>query len=120
MNTYAKPYVKESASTDLRVPVKRRNISNIYFKRNTVEETYSLIMSDLEIASRLLKERNINPCFKRLLCRTSFESYFYLYRGSTRLRFQAADSVLQGNYTLLDYNEFPQVEASPANIIWNA
>ena len=118
VNTYAKPYVKESASTDLGVPVKTTEyIEDIYFKRNTVEETYSLIMSDLEIASRLLKDKKHQSVFQAdYYAVQALLSRVYLYRGEYEAALQAADSVLQGNYTLLDYNEFPQVEASPANM----
>ena len=118
VNTYAKPYVKESASTDLGVPVKTTEyIEDIYFKRNSVEETYSLIRSDLESAARLLKGKKHQSVFQADYCAVqALLSRVYLYIGEYEAAFRAADSVLQGNYTLLDYNELPQVEASPANM----
>ena len=74
-------------------------------------------MSDLEIASRLLKDKKHQSVFQAdYYAVQALLSRVYLYRGEYEAALQAADSVLQGNYTLLDYNEFPQVEASPANM----
>ena len=118
VNTYAKPYVKESASTDLGVPLKTTEyIEDIYFKRNTIEETYSLIRTDLEAAARLLKGKKHQSVFQANYNTVqALLSRVYLYLGEYEAALQAADSVLQGDYTLLDYNDFPQVEASPANM----
>ncbi len=46
----------------------------------------------------------------------AFLSRVYLYLGEYEAAKQAADSVLQGDYALLDYNEFAQTVASPADI----
>ncbi|MEJ8781640.1 MULTISPECIES: RagB/SusD family nutrient uptake outer membrane protein [Butyricimonas] len=118
VNTYAKPYVKESASTDLGVPLKTTEyIEDIYFKRNTVEETYALITSDLEASARLLKGKAHQSGFQaNYHAVQAFLSRVYLYLGEYEAALQAADSVLQGDYALLDYNEFAQTVASPADI----
>ena len=117
VNTYAKPYVKESASTDLGVPLKTTEyIEDIYFKRNTVAETYSLIKTDLETAARLLKGKKHQRVFQAdYNAVQALLSRVYLYLGEYEAALQAADSVLLGDYTLLDYNEFPQVVATPAD-----
>ena len=117
VNTYAKPYVKESASTDLGVPLKTTEyIEDIYFKRNTVAETYSLIKTDLETAARLLKGKKHQSVFQAdYNAVQALLSRVYLYLGEYEAALQAADSVLLGDYTLLDYNEFPQVVATPAD-----
>lgn len=118
VNTYAKPYVKESAVTDLGVPLKTTEyVEDIYFKRNTVAETYSLITDDLEAAAHLLKGKEHQSVFQAdYYAVQALLSRVYLYLGEYEKALQAADSVLQGNFSLLDYNEFPQMAASPGDI----
>jgi len=118
VNIYAKPYVKESASTDLGIPLKTTEyIEDIYFKRSTVSEVYSLIRSDLETSARLLNGKERQSVFQAdYYAVQALLSRVYLYLGEYEAALQAADSVLQGDYSLLNYNEFPQTAASPANI----
>lgn len=55
-NTYGQPYSPATASTDLAVPLKTsQEVEDVKFKRNTVEECYNQIVSDLEDAITELK-----------------------------------------------------------------
>lgn len=50
-NTYGQPYNPSTASTDLAVPLKTsQEVEDVKFSRNTVQECYDQIVSDLETA----------------------------------------------------------------------
>lgn len=50
-NLYGKPYVRETAKTDLGVPIKlSENVEDIKYKRNTVQEVYDQVLADLKVA----------------------------------------------------------------------
>ena len=107
VNLYAKPYAKATASTDLGVPVKTTEyVEDIYFKRNTMEETYARITEDLTEAARLLKGKKHKTVYRAgFHAAHAFLSRVYLYMEQYDKSIASADSVLQGNYSLLDYNE---------------
>ena len=64
-NIYAKPYSKSTASTDLGVPLKTTEyIEDVYFQRNTLEETYDRIVDDLTTAARLLKGKEHKTVYR--------------------------------------------------------
>ena len=66
MNTYAKPYVKESASTDLGVPLNITEfIEDKYFSRDPVEKVYEQIVLDLKNAADNLAGI-VQPTFYRV------------------------------------------------------
>lgn len=50
-NTYGQPYTPSTASTDLAVPLKTtQEVEDVKFSRNSVQECYDQIVSDLEAA----------------------------------------------------------------------
>ncbi len=54
-NLYGKPYVQQTAATDLAVPIKLTEfIEDELFERNTVEEVYQQAINDLQQADELL------------------------------------------------------------------
>ena len=56
VNLYANPYVKETASTDMGVPLNlTEDIVDEYYKRNSMEECYRVIVEDLKAAAEKLK-----------------------------------------------------------------
>ena len=107
VNLYAKPYSKNSAEQDLGVPVKTTEyIEDIYFTRNTVQEVYDQILSDLNEAKRLLRGKEHKTVYRADYYATqAFLSRIYLYMENYESAIAAADSVLEGDYSLLDYNE---------------
>ncbi len=106
-NIYAKPYVKASAATDLGVPIKTTEyVEDIYFKRNTLEETYTRITEDLTLAARLLKGKEHKTIYRAgFYAVHAFLSRVHLYMEDYEKALASADTVLQGGYALLDYNE---------------
>ncbi len=55
-NTYGQPYSPESATSDLGVPVKTMpEVKDVKYSRNTIQECYAQIVSDLEQAITELK-----------------------------------------------------------------
>lgn len=61
-NLYGKAYDPATAATDLAVPIKTsEEVEDKSFQRNTVQEVYDLIVSDLDIADRELTEYGAQP-----------------------------------------------------------
>ncbi len=66
VNLYGKPYVASTASTDLGVPIKTsEKVEDKYFDRNTVQEVYDLILSDLLQAETDLAQYGSQPSVYR-------------------------------------------------------
>ena len=114
VNLYAKPYSKATAATDLGIPVKTTEyIEDIYFSRNTVQEVYDQILSDLNEAKRLLRGKEKKTVYRAdYHAVQAFLSRIYLYMEDYENAIAAADSALTGGYSLLDYNdlELPSVD----------
>lgn len=106
-NIYAKPYAKASAATDLGVPVKTTEyIEDVYFKRNTLQETYARVIEDLTEATRLLKGKEHKTVYRAgFYAAHALLSRVYLCMEEYEKVLASADTVLQGGYTLLDYNQ---------------
>ena len=106
-NIYAKPYAKASAATDLGVPVKTTEyIEDVYFKRNTLQETYARVIEDLTEATRLLKGKEHKTVYRAgFYAAHALLSRVYLYMEEYEKVLASTDTVLQGGYTLLDYNQ---------------
>lgn len=71
-----------------------------------MEETYARITEDLTEAARLLKGKKHKTVYRAgFHAAHAFLSRVYLYMEQYDKSIASADSVLQGNYSLLDYNE---------------
>lgn len=106
-NLYAKPYVKATAASDDGIPLKTTEyIEDIYFSRNSLLETYGQIVGDLKMAAALLKGKKHTTVYRAGYDAVhAFLSRVYLYMEEYESALQSADTVLQGKYELLDYNE---------------
>lgn len=106
VNFYAKPYSKTTASKELGVPIKLTEfIEDIYFRRNSVEEVYALILSDLTKAVELLKGKRMKSVYRaNYYAAQAFMSRICLYMEDYDGVIAATDEVLKGSYSLLDYN----------------
>lgn len=108
VNLYAKPYDRETSSTDPGVPVKlTANIEDKYFSRNPVAEVYNVIVKDLQSAITCLsgiQQPNIyrvNEFAARALL-----SRVYLYMQEWELVINECNEILtNGAYQLLDFNQ---------------
>ena len=110
MNLYANPYVKETASTDMGVPLNlTADIIGEYYHRNSMEECYRVIVEDLNVAADKLKGvtqptiYRVNELAARILL-----SRVYLYMGEWQLALDECQKALNlGNVELMDLNSFP-------------
>lgn len=106
-NIYAKPYSKATANRDLGIPLKlTAKIEDRNFTRNTLQECYDQMISDLKNAAACLKGIDQPTTF-----RASEEaahlllSRLYLYMGEWDECIKHCDSVMmKTQYHLLDYN----------------
>ncbi|MBB4028188.1 MULTISPECIES: RagB/SusD family nutrient uptake outer membrane protein [Butyricimonas] len=95
-NLYANPYVKESASSDMGVPLNlTEDIVDEYYKRNSMEECYRVIVEDLKVAADKLKGvtqptiYRVNELAARILL-----SRVYLYMGEWQLALDECQKAL--------------------------
>lgn len=96
-NLYANPYVKETATTDMGIPVKLiEAIEDKYYARNTMAETYAAIVDDLEVAADKLKGVTQSTIYRideagaRILL-----SRVYLYMGEWQLAMDECEKIAQ-------------------------
>ena len=117
VNIYAKPYYKESASTDMGVPLKLfSKVENKRYVRSPLQECYDQISSDLKNAILYLKGltpvttyRTGEMASRHLLSRV------YLYMGEWNGVVSQCDTILSSySYQLLDYNVFGDVNKTNA------
>ncbi len=95
-NLYANPYVKETASTDMGVPLNlTEDIIDEYYHRNSMEECYRVIVEDLNVAADKLKGvtqptiYRVNELAARILL-----SRVYLYMGEWQLALDECQKAL--------------------------
>ena len=96
-NLYAFPYVKETARTDMGIPLNlTEDIEDRFFARNSMEETYSAIVADLKIAADKLKGVTQGTIYRveevsaRILL-----SRVYLYMGEWQLAFNECEKIAE-------------------------
>ena len=95
-NLYANPYVKESASSDMGVPLNlTEDIVDEYYKRNSMEECYRVIVEDLKVAADKLKG-GTQPTIYRVneLAARILLSRVYLYMGEWQLALDECQKAL--------------------------
>lgn len=104
-NIYGKPYQESTASTDLAVPIKtKEEVEDKKFSRNTVQECYDLILSDLHTAEQELtaygaqksKYRADSTAVQLLLSRV------YLYMQNWKKAAEYAQKVIKTHPSLQD------------------
>ena len=110
---FAKPYDATTAGTDPGIPARITSDANEKVIRGTVQETYDRIINDLKASIKLLpltqqfKTRPTITAAYALLART------YLCMSNYDLALSYADSSLQLNSTLLDYNTVDSTAYNP-------
>lgn len=110
VNAYAQPYNKQTASSDLGVPVKTTEvIEDRFFARNTVQEVYDLMTSDLERSVECL--RHYHPFARKVrtnyVAASTLLSRVYLYMEEYEKAIAYADTaILSPYFSLQDLNGF--------------
>lgn len=101
---FAKPWDSATASTDAGIPLRMSADVNVPSKRNTVEETYALIIEDLQEAELLLPE---NPLYTTRPSKAAVEGLLarlYFNRHQYDESLQWSEKYLAKKHTLLDFN----------------
>lgn len=119
-NMYGQPYNPETASTELGVPIKTsKEVQDIKFKRNTVQECYDQIVSDLKAAE---KELYLAGSIKRVsiyradsISAQLLLSRVYLYMQNWTEAARYAQKVLGQKNALEDLNKVKSGFASADN-----
>lgn len=106
VNGYAKHYNASTASTDLGVPLPLELDINVLVPRSTVQETYDLIISDLETALPLLPNVSTTRTWASKQSAYALLGRVYLYQEKYELSAQNSKAALDLGNTLSDYNSF--------------
>ena len=107
-NIYGRPYCKATAATDPCIPLKiTEYVEDRYFERNTAEEVYSQMVSDLQHAVELLanKEQSIKYRANQAAA-LALLSRVHLYMENYEEAVKCANEVLAKDYTLKDLNTY--------------
>lgn len=105
VNLYGKPYTKATAANDLAVPIKTSSkVNDVIYTRNTVQEVYDLVLSDLKQAeSDLSVTTKKNTIFRADITAVNLLlSRVYLYMQEWKLAKEYADKVLNVHSELVD------------------
>ncbi|CDF80347.1 SusD-like protein [Formosa agariphila KMM 3901] len=106
-NVFGRPY--NQGPSNLSVPLKLTSATDDIPDRNTVEEVYEQVISDLEKAETLM---NINKgaSYASKQAAQALLSRVYLYKEDNNLAQEYADKVISsGEYTLLPTSEFKEM-----------
>lgn len=109
VNLYARPYSRLTASQDLGIPLKiNSDVEDKFFSRNTIQEVYSQIVSDLKEAISSLKGIDVGTIYRvNLAAAYTLLSRVYLYMEEYETCIAMADSaLLQPGYRLEDLNNY--------------
>lgn len=123
MNLYAPPYNAATASSDLGVPLKTgTDVTEATPPRATVQECINFIVSDLTGAVRNLPDFGRDKYHPGKYAAYALLSRLYLSMCDYPKAEAYADSALQANHQLLDYNvcfaslTFPEQHESPQEL----
>ena len=108
VNLYGKPYVSTTATTDLGVPIKTiSKVNDIVYQRNTVQEVYNLVLSDLTQAERCLSQTGKAKSIYRAdsIAVQLLLSRVYLYMQNWEMAAKYADKVLASKPQLVNMNK---------------
>ncbi len=112
LNLFAKPYNKETASTDRGVPISTKIDLEKGYVPATVETVYTQIFSDIQNAEGLINvstyETGKNYRFSSRALE-AFKARIYEYRGEWDKALSSAEKVLTVNHDLEDLNSSEQL-----------
>lgn len=107
VNLHGQPYTKPGAPTTKAIPLKLDNDLEESLSRNTVEEVYASILSDIAQARESMNKESWEVEFSyrfTTLATEALESRVSLYMGQWQLAYDATESVLAQKSTLEDLN----------------
>lgn len=108
VNLYGQPYTKPGALDTKSVPLKLDTDLEKVLSRNTVEEVYTSVQSDIDEARKLVTKTEWEQKFSYRFNAPSveaFQSRVSLYKGEWQAAWDAAEAVLAKKATLEDLND---------------
>lgn len=114
INMYAKHYDKNTAATDLGVPLILEADPNILIGRATVQQVYDQILADLDKAKQLLSEEKPEYTFRpNQTAAYALLARVYLYQGEYKLCIEAARTARKQCGEPYDYNLYQLEDVNP-------
>ncbi|MGV3762705.1 RagB/SusD family nutrient uptake outer membrane protein [Parapedobacter sp.] len=110
---FCPPYRRETAETELGLPLREHADVNVIADRSSLEETYARMIGDLKIAAGLLPERSDFTSRPTKCAAYGLLARIYLSMGDYPNAGLHADSALAFNNVLLDYNTIDTGAARP-------
>lgn len=107
VNLHGEPYTKSGAPATKSVPLKLDNDLEVYLRRNTVEQVYASILSDINQARQWMNEDSWEAAFSyrfTTLAVEAMQSRTSLYMGQWETSYQASEAVIAKKPTLEDLN----------------
>lgn len=117
VNLYAKHYDATTAKTDLGVPVVLSEEVNRKYTRNTVQEVYDQILSDLKDAAPYLSDKVPYSFRPDKYSIYAFYAKVYLYMGQYDKALTNAYEALKTYNTLVDYKNYKVIPGQWGRIV---
>ena len=114
INTFAKPYKKETAATDMGIIVHKKFDLEAESKQYTVQEVYDFIEQDIKEALADLPDQALNSYRPTKSFGYALKAKVHLYKGEIDLALEAALNALKTNYHKL-WNMNKMYEEAIAN-----
>ena len=120
INLYAKPYNKLTATNDAGVPITTEYDSEKEYPVKTIEEVYTLILSDLNKAETLINinQQTLGYNYRfSILAVKAFKARVYLYQQEWQKSIDAANEALAINNQIQDLNSDTSIMPSEYNSV---
>lgn len=119
VNIYGNHYNSKTASSDYGVPILTSEVvgEDATYTRNSVEEVYDKILSDLEAAIPNLQETPSNVYHPSRTIGYAFRSRVYLYMGKYKEALENANEALKLKNELVDYKPYTTTNSTFGRII---
>lgn len=107
VNLYGQPYTRPGAPESKAVPLKLNSDINEILRKNTVEQIYDAIISDINEAEKLINKEAWELSFSYRFTTLSVKALrarVYLYMGRWEDAYWAAEAILTDKSTLEDFN----------------
>ncbi|MEO6231772.1 MAG: RagB/SusD family nutrient uptake outer membrane protein [Ferruginibacter sp.] len=106
-------YDKDKAGSTLGIPLRLNADFNEVTKRATLKETFDVVLSDLTLSAALLPVTPVHVTRPSRPAAFGYLARAYLYMGEYELAGKYADSCLQLQSSLMDYNALDATAAYP-------
>lgn len=121
VNAYAKHYDKNTAKTDLGVPMLLSEDINAPYERWSVEKVYNQIFKDLSDAEEYIPEEASTPFRSSRNFLYAYMAKLYLYMGDYKNAIVAAEKVDMSKLEFINLTEYSiNPKANGMGRIWNA